>query len=179
MSTTTKTTPKADNEALQKVLVDLVGNIQNEPEQADLVFSASSKLNEGFLVDVNIRDFNFLSDEPVSLGGTDKGPNPVEYVLGALAACQEIVVKAHATVLGINITELDVEVEGQLDLHGFLGLSKDRPGFNHINFTTTIKTDEKDSEKLKKLENLTFNNCPVLDIIKNPTSVEGQVRFVD
>ncbi|MEX0994656.1 MAG: OsmC family protein [Balneolaceae bacterium] len=179
MSTTTKVTPEADNKALKKVLVDLVGNIQQEPEQADLVFSATSKLNDGFLVDVNIRDFNFQSDEPADLGGTDKGPNPVEYVLGALAACQEIVVKAHATVLGINISELTVEVEGQLDLQGFLGLSDNRPGFKHVNFVTTIKTDETDSEKLKKLENLTFNNCPVLDIIQNPTSVDGQVRFID
>lgn len=163
--------------ALRKALVNLVGEVQSNPEQADLVFSASSMLVEGFVADVQIRDFQFISDEPESLGGADEGPNPVEYVLGALAACQEIVVKAHATVLGIDVSAVRVEAEGHLDLHGFLGLTDVRPGFERVKFTTTVATDETDPEKLATLETLIFNHCPVLDVIQNRTEVQGEVKF--
>ena len=35
-------------------------------------------------------------DEPESLGGTDKGPNPVELLLDALGSCQAIAINAFA-----------------------------------------------------------------------------------
>ncbi|MGF1671153.1 MAG: OsmC family protein, partial [Balneolaceae bacterium] len=116
--------------------------------------------------------------EPEGLGGTDAGPNPVEYVLGALAACQEIVIKAHAVALGIDVKEVSVEVEGNIDLNGFLNLSDARAGFTDINYITKIKTDEKNPEKLEQLRELSFSRCPVLDIIKNPVPVNGEVQFV-
>ena len=174
----TKTKISTDNTELRKALVNLVGEVQSDPKNADLVFSASSKLVEGLVTEVQVRDFNFLSDEPEALGGTDVGPNPVEYVLGALAACQQIVIKAHATVLGINVQEVTVEAEGRLDLQGFLGISESRPGFENVTFISTIKTDETSEDKLKKLEQLAFNNCPVLDIVRNKTAVEGKVKFI-
>ena len=34
---------------------------------------------------VSVRDFAFVIDEPPTYGGTDAGPNPVEYLLAALA----------------------------------------------------------------------------------------------
>ncbi len=165
------------NSELQSKLISLVGDLQKEPEKANLKFAAKSTLKNGFKADVTTRDFKFVSDEPHSLGGTDKGPNPVEYVLGALAACQEIVVKAHATALGVNVTEVQVDVEGDLDLNGLLNLTKARPGFNQVTFKTTIKTDETDEEKRKLIEELTLNNCPVLDTIQNPVSVNAEVTF--
>ena len=40
---------------------------------------------------VSARDFTFVVDEPPALGGDDAGPNPVEYLLGALAGCLNVV----------------------------------------------------------------------------------------
>lgn len=155
----------------------MVLGIQNDPKKADAIFRANSKLTDGFLAKVNIRDFNFLSDEPEDLGGTNQGPNPVEYVLGAFAACQEIVIKAYATVLGIEVSSVRVDVEGDLDLHGFLNLSDERAGFTGVRYTTTIETNETNSDKLKQLEDLSTTRCPVLDIIQNPVPLEGSVEF--
>lgn len=165
------------NSELQTKLISLVGDLQEEPTKANLKFSATSTLRDGLKADVATRDFKFISDEPHSLGGTDEGPNPVEYVLGALAACQEIVVKAHATALGVNVTEVRVDVEGDLDLNGLLNLSNARAGFKQVTFKTTIKTDETDEEKRELIEQLTLNNCPVLDTIQNPVSVNAEIAF--
>ncbi len=174
---TTETLTHTQNLQLKETLLQVIQGIQNDPKQANAIFRANSQLTDGFLAKVNIRDFNFLSDEPDDLGGTDQGPNPVEYVLGAFAACQEIVIKAYATVLGVEVSSVRVEVEGDLDLHGFLNLSDERAGFTGVRYQTTIKTNETDTEKLKQLEQLSTTRCPVLDIIKNPVPLEGSVQF--
>ena len=52
-----------------------------EPEQAAATFQSSSRLVEGFECEVQSRGFSMIIDEPETLGGTDKSPNPVEVVL--------------------------------------------------------------------------------------------------
>ncbi|MGF1668956.1 MAG: OsmC family protein, partial [Balneolaceae bacterium] len=116
MSTTTIETKRTDQE-LGLAISQVVKKISENPDYAKIAFNATSKLELGFLTDIQVRNFNFKSDEPEGLGGTDAGPNPVEYVLGALAACQEIVIKAHAVALGIDVKEVSVEVEGNIDLN--------------------------------------------------------------
>ncbi len=177
MSTTTIETKNTDHK-LGRAISKVVEKIRENPENARAVFQANSKLEDGFLTDVKVRNFNFKSDEPEGLGGTDKGPNPVEYILGALAACQEIVIKANAIALGIDVEEVSVDVEGSLDLNGFLNLTDARAGFESITYISRIKTGEKDPRKLEKLKELTFTRCPVLDIIENPVPVKGEVQFV-
>jgi uncharacterized OsmC-like protein len=174
---TAETLISTNDEQLKAAILKLISGIQDDPGQANATFRAKSKLENGFLTDVEIRDFKFVSDEPVDLGGTDKGPNPVEYVLGAFAACQEIVIKAYATVLDIDLKSVKVEVEGSLDLHGFLNLTDARAGFKTVSYKTTIETNETDTEKLKTLEKLSVTRCPVLDIVKNPVNLSGSVHF--
>lgn len=40
---------------------------------------------------VEARDFEFVVDEPESLDGSNSGPNPVEYLIGAWAGCLNVV----------------------------------------------------------------------------------------
>lgn len=174
---TAETVIDVKNDKLKESLLNLIQGIQKNPEQADATFKAKSTLENGFVSDVKIRNFDFVSDEPVELGGTNEGPNPVEYVLGAFAACQEIVVKAYATVLDIDVKAVHVEVNGNLDLHGFLNLSDERAGFKSVSYKTTVETNETDTEKLKILEKLSVDRCPVLDIIRNPVQIDGKVDF--
>lgn len=177
MSTAEATQRTQTNEKLHTSLSNLIGGIQANPGLANATFRAKSVLESGFLTDIRVRDFHFVSDEPEDLGGTDRGPNPVEYVLGALAACQEIVIKAYATVLDIDVKSVRVDVEGDLDLHGFLSLTDARPGFEKVSFRTRIVTSETDPEKLASLERLAVERCPVLDIIQNPVPVKGTLTF--
>lgn len=173
-----ETTISTKNEKLKNSLLNLIKGIQENPENANATFRAKSKLEEGFLAEVKTRNFKFVSDEPADLGGTDQGPNPVEYVLGAFAACQEIVIKAYATVLDIDVKSVSVEVDGHLDLHGFLNLTDQRAGFTSLSYKTTVETDEKDKEKLQLLEELSVARCPVLDIIQNPVEITGSVTYI-
>jgi len=177
MSTIQVKQPNQDQ--IKQAIGAVTDQIQKDPTASNAEFKANSNLNKGLLANINIRNFDLKSDEPESLGGTDQGPNPVELVLGAFAACQEIVISAYASVLDIEIKNVRVETKGKLDLRGFFNLSDTRAGFNDVEFQTVIETDEDDEEKLKQLEHFAHNRCPVLDIINNPTPVNGSVTFTN
>ena len=85
--------------------------------------------------------FVFDADEPVVLHGTDRGANPVEYLLHALAACMTTTMVYHAASRGIEIEALESEIEGDIDIRGFTGLSPDVPkGYREIRATFRAKT---------------------------------------
>jgi len=167
-----------ENKNIESQIAQTVAGIKDNTAAAEVTFDIFSKIDKGLQASVKARDFEFIADEPENLGGSNQGPNPVEYILGALAACQEITIKAHASQLDIDIESVEVQAEGDIDLHGFLGLSDERPGFKSITYQTEIETNEQDTAKLKRLEEISNSNCPVLDIIQNETPVSGETQFV-
>lgn len=142
-----------------------------DDEQAKIVFGSRSGLVEGFHTEARIRDFKLTVDEPEALGGTDKGPNPVELVLAALGTCQEITYRLYADALGIPVDGVSVTVEGDVDLRGFFS-AKDgvRPGYAAIRATVTLDSPASE-EDLNRLKETVDRHCPVLDILRNPVPV--------
>lgn len=119
------------------------------------------------------QQFVLDADEPPILAGNDEGANPVEHLLNALAACVTTSMVAHAAVRGIHIEELESELEGDLDLRGFLGLDQDVPkGFTDIRIRFKVKTDARNMEILKTLTAFS----PVLNTITRGARVDVQVE---
>ncbi|WP_203434347.1 OsmC family protein [Nitrosococcus halophilus] len=117
--------------------------------------------------------FVLHADEPPLLAGGDEGANPVEYLLNALAACVTTSMVAHAAVRGIHIEELESEIEGDIELRGFLGLSNDVPkGFSDIRVSFKVKADVDNMERLKKLTEYS----PVFNTITQGANVDIQVE---
>jgi uncharacterized OsmC-like protein len=114
--------------------------------------------------------FTVHSDEPPVLLGQNRAPNTAEYVLHALAACVSGTIAYHAAARGIALDGLQTTIEGDLDLHGFLGLdSSVRPGYDQIRVTLTAAGDLDDSQ-LAELASL-VRYSPVRDIVSNPVPV--------
>jgi uncharacterized OsmC-like protein len=77
------------------------------------------------------RDFAFESDEPASMaGGADRGPRPLEYFLAGFAFCQQVLLAKHALATGVELDDVNVEVEGDVDPRGVLGVGDVEPGFD-------------------------------------------------
>lgn len=129
-------------------------------------FKASAILKDNVLVETEARGHKLIIDEPENLGGSDKGMSPVEVVLAGLGACQSIVARIYAEKFKINLDEFNVDVEGDLDLDGFLGKSDVRPGFSTIRYTYTIETDAS-KENVAAFINHVEKNCPVGDSLAN------------
>ena len=79
----------------------------------------------------------------------------------------------HAAVRGIELEEVESELEGDLDLKGFMDLSDEvRPGYQEIRVNFKVKTDIENVERLKALTKLS----PVYDVVSNGTSVKVQIE---
>lgn len=125
------------------------------------------------------KSFVMESDEPTVLLGEDSGANPVEYVMAALSSCLTTSLVYHAAAQGIKIESVESSYEGELDLHGFLGLSdKVRNGYETINVTFKIKADAPE-EKLRELVELAQRRSPVFDIVSNPVPVTVQLATAE
>lgn len=134
------------------------------------VFKATTRLKEGMEVHAQARGFEVTIDEPESLGGTDKGMNPVELVLCALGACQAIVARIYAPKFEIELQEFRTELEGDLDLDGFLGKLGVRPGFSEIRYNIHIKADAP-REKIEEFVDFICRHCPVGDTVAAPVKL--------
>ncbi len=139
------------------------------PESALKTYRVESRQEAGLKSTVRTRTFTFDVDEPLTLGGTDLAPSPVEYALAALATCQEITYRLHADHLGIALDGVAVTLEGDIDLRGFVGSDQPiRPGFLAIRGTVTLDS-QAPVEDLERLRDHVNAHCPVLDLLSNPT----------
>lgn len=139
-------------------------------------FKATAKiLNKGFMVETTSREFKVIVDETEELGGSNEGMNPVELTLCALGACQSIVAKTFAKKFKIKLEEFWVELEGDLDLAGFMGDPNVRPGFQAIRYKMHMKCDATE-KKAHEFADFIESRCPIKDSLQ--TGVELQLTGV-
>ena len=121
---------------------------------------------------VEARNFQIIVDEPKNLGGTDAGPNPVEYVLAALAGCLNVVGHLVAKEMDFTLRGIELEIEGDLDPAKFMGkTTQERAGYKEIR--VILKPDaDTDKETLEKWVISVKERCPVSDNIANETPVK-------
>ncbi len=156
-------------------VASLAQKIQQEPEVAATKWNAQVKWNGGFRSEAKIRDFaSTQSDEPDQLGGTNTGPNPVEQVLGALGNCLAVGYAANATAAGITINDLTIEVEGDLDLHTFLGLTEGNAGFGNISVKVKLDSDAS-PDALQALHDKVTGTSPVGHTLTRAVPVDIQL----
>jgi uncharacterized OsmC-like protein len=166
-------------------LVATVGAITDNPDIAQFKFRAESKSVDGGHSRTTIKSFYGAGqedasrpeafvvegDEPAVLLGSNKAPNAVELVLAALASCLSVGFNYNAAAQGIKVNSLEFSLEGDVDLHGFLGLSESvRAGFGDIRLTCRISTDAA-PEKVNEVWEHVQRTSPVLDILRNPVPV--------
>lgn len=141
------------------------------PDEARAHFQTHSELRHGFRSDISVRTHSLVVDEPAQLGGGDAGPNPIELLLAALGACQEITYKAYATAMGIDLKSVSVRLDGEIDLRGFFGVDDTvRAGFEAITGVVVIDSDAPVAE-LERLKQVVDLHCPVLDMLSTPVPV--------
>lgn len=132
---------------------------------------AIARQKKGLAVIGEARNFKIDIDEPENLGGTNTGMNPAELVLCALGGCETIVAASFAEKNGINLEDFWVELEGDIDTDGFMGLSDVRPGYQSIRYNIHIKSDASE-EKIKEFVDFILKRCPIKDTIENIVKLE-------
>ena len=170
-------------------LFDTIDAIKDNASIAKFKFRARNQWENGGLNRTTIDEFYgaceprkhdqafvFDADEPPLLLGEDRGANPVEYLLTGLAACVTTGIVYHGAARGIEITRLESELEGDLDLHGFLGISDSvRPGYESIRIKFRIEGNAS-REELEKLVQEAKHFSPVYDVVSRSVPVTVTVE---
>lgn len=121
---------------------------------------------------VHTREFTIEGDEPEQILGERTAPNAVELLLTALGSCLSVGYAANAAAMGIELRDLRFELEGDVDLRGFLGISEGvRAGYDSVSCTVYLDADASE-EELAALRERVEATSPVVDGITNETSLE-------
>jgi uncharacterized OsmC-like protein len=105
------------------------------------------------------------ADHPEILCGEDAAPAPVEWILHGLAACLTAGIANISAARGVNLESVECSLEGDIDLRGILGLSKEvRNGFQAIRVGFRIKGDAPDA-KLREIVEQARARSAVFDIL--------------
>jgi len=186
MSATAETTIRNGVDTAQ--LFATLDAIKADPTLARFQFRARNSWIAGAHNRTTIRDFYAANQEdtsssgafsvdagePAILLGTDTGPNPAEYLLHALAACLTTSLVYVAAARGVELTEVESILEGDMDVQGALGLSDDhRNGFERIRVSFRVAGNAP-PEKLREIVRRAQQRSAVFDMVTNgvPVTVE-------
>jgi uncharacterized OsmC-like protein len=107
------------------------------------------------------------------VGGPGTAACSGDLLLGALAACAQLTCQLVAVAMGIPFEHIRVDVEGEMDLSGTLGISKDVPvGFQNIHATFAISAPQATPEQLAALKEKTEQYCVVMRTLQEPPAIE-------
>ena len=119
--------------------------------------------NKNYLAEAKIRSHFVVTDVPVSDGGENTAPTPVEYLLTAIGGCVAITLRMYAARRSWDVGEITVNVFQLKDEQGSY-LTEE------ISFENDITEDQR-----KRL--LVFaGKCPVARMVKGETRIESLIK---
>ncbi len=126
---------------------------------------------EGFESEAEIRNFTLTSDDSGKLGGNNKGPTPVEYLLASLGTCLEFTGNLVADQMGHELEDFNLKIEGDLDPRGVMGKADVPVGYQDIR----VKISEIEGipeEDIQEFLETVMERCPVDNSLENEVEVE-------
>jgi uncharacterized OsmC-like protein len=107
------------------------------------------------------------------VGGPGTGACSGDLLLGALAACAQVTCQMVAAAMGIEAERIEVVVDGDLDLRGTLGVSREAAvGFDAIRVRFEIEAPEASDDEIASLIAKTERYCTVLQTLREPPRIE-------
>ncbi len=112
------------------------------------------------------------------VGGAGTAACSGDLLLGALAACAQITCQMVAASMELPVERIEVEVQGDLDLRGTLGVDREAAvGFEEIRARFEIDAPDASEEDLEALMRKTERYCVVLQTLEgNPRLATELVR---
>ncbi len=154
----------------------LAARFREDGSLARVTVAVTTELGEGMRCSTTARGHEVAADEPRSFGGGDTAQSPVELLLTSLATCQAVTYRLWAAELGVAVERIGVEVEGDLDLRGFLGIADVPAGYAAVRMVVTLEGPET-GDRYRELADAVDRHCPVYDVLARPVAVERELRI--
>ena len=159
-----------DLRSIQKPLKE---KYRNEPGSSRITLRAHGSESESPIAcSVEVGQKLLAAQAHQGVGGPGTAACSGDLLLGALAACAQLTCQLVATAMGIPVEHIRVDVDGEMDLAGTLGISKDVPvGFEDIHATFEIDAPEATPEQLAALREKTEQYCVVMQTLIKPPKI--------
>jgi putative redox protein len=152
--------------------------VQADPAAGQGSFQTTTTWQDGARARTVARSFTIETDEPAPLGGTDQAVDPMELLLAAVGTCLTIGWVTSAVRRRVDFRDLRIDVAGEYDLRGYLGIDEDtRPGFGAITYTVHVDTDA-DDDTLEDIRKAAEVGSPMVDNAANATPLTGAVQRI-
>lgn len=162
-----------DIRSLQRPLKD---RYRQDPASSRITLTAhGSQTDAPIACSVDLGREIYKAQAHKGVGGAGTGACSGDLLLGALAACAQITCQMVAAAMGIPAEGIDVTVEGDLDLQGTLGTSKEAPvGFESIRVNFDVRAPQANQEQLNALRQKTEQYCVVMQTLLHPPKIENK-----
>jgi uncharacterized OsmC-like protein len=162
-----------DLRSLQKPLKE---QYRNDPTASKITMRAKGRQTDAAIAcSVDIGRAVYAAEAHKGVGGAGAGACSGDLLLGALAACAQITCQMVASAMGIPTENIEVTVEGTMDLRGTLGIAKDVPvGFEEIRLRFDVAAPAATPEQLHNLQEKTEQYCVVMQTLLHPPKLETE-----
>lgn len=147
---------------------------RSDPNSSRITLKAgSTQSGTPLACSVDIGRALYRAEAHRGVGGTGTASCSGDLLLGALAACAQLTCQLVAAAMEIPVENIRVDAEGDLDLRGTLGVSKEVPvGFQQIRVLFHITAPNATEEQLRILQKKAEQYCVVLQTLNKPPLVE-------
>jgi uncharacterized OsmC-like protein len=149
---------------------------RSDPESSKITLSArGGRTDTPLSCSVDIGRALYQAQAHAGTGGPGTGACSGDLLLGALAACAQITCQLVAEAIGIAASRIEVAVEGDLDLRGTLGVSKEVPvGFESIRVRFDVDAPDASADQLRTLREKTEQYCVVFQTLVKPPRIDTE-----
>ncbi len=160
-----------DIRSVQKPLKE---QYRRDPSSSRITLTAKGSQTETPLsCSVDIGRAIYQAEAHKGVGGSGTAACSGDLLLGALAACAQLTCQLVATAMGIPTQQIHVTVDGDMDLSGTLGISKEVPvGFEAIRVIFNIDAPQASADQLKALQEKTEQYCVVFQTLLHPPKIK-------
>ena len=146
-----------------------------DPQSSRITLTAKgSETDTPLSCSVDIGRAIYQAEAHKGVGGSGAAACSGDLLLGALAACAQLTCQLVATAMGIETRHIAVTVDGDMDLSGTLGISKEVPvGFSAMRVNFEVDAPAATAEQLHLLQEKTEQYCVVLQTLLHPPKVES------
>jgi uncharacterized OsmC-like protein len=148
---------------------------RREPASSRITLTArGNETSTPLSCSVDIGRAVYQAEAHTGVGGAGTAACSGDLLLGALAACAQLTCQLVATAMGIQTKRIEVTVDGDMDLSGTLGISKEVPvGFEAIRVQFKVDAPQATPEQLQALQDKTEQYCVVLQTMLRPPKIES------
>lgn len=128
--------------------------------------------------EVTAGPFHFRTDAALDAGGFAEHPRPMDYLLGALASCQQMWCLRWAAQQGIRFDELIIDAESVFSWRGEY-LQEIDAGISELHVSYRVAGEGVTGEAVCEMADVVAKRCPVLATLRRAILIREELRVAE